>query len=276
MLWPTLVAGFLLAQEATIPALVLKPIPVGVVYFQDQGSQGVVLPEEQVTQMLLEKVDTTRFRIFYAPSPDQLPQNLRIRITGQYRLSGGKLNGTFTFLDIPSGQEKRFNLTEIPFADAQQALAESLSTYSLSLVVSSDPPGGQVFVDGVPAGTTPVEIQNLAPGTYTIAVQLQNARKETTITLHKFMLLALKLPEEAAAPPPQASESLPPAKLYTDKSLVCEVWIDGKKVGYTNEGPFDLSPGKHIVRCVHPFYGAKEWVIEAKPNEEIHLRYFEE
>ncbi len=280
MFWPLAVAAILLAQESTIPTLVLKPIRVGVVKFQDLGSQGIVLPEDQFSRLLFEKVDTTRFQITYAASPEALPQDIHLRVQGSYRLVGGRVSCTCTFTDVASGKETRVSLQDATFAEAQQAILDTLSAYSLSVIVTSDPPGGRVTVEGLPVGTTPVEIQNLPPGTYSIAVETQNARKETTLTLNRFVLLNLKL-QPVASPPPSAEptpppEELPPAKLYTNKSLVCEVWIDGKKVGYTNEGPFEISPGKHTVRCVHPFYGTKEWVIEAKPNEEIHLKYFEE
>ncbi len=278
MSWPLVLVSVLLAQESTIPTLVLKPIKVGVVEFQDLGSQGIVLPEAQFTRLLFEKVDTVRFRITYAPNPEDLPQDIRLRIQGSYRLAGGRITCTCTLTDIISHEEKRINLQDVTFAEAQQTLLDSLNAFSLGVVITSDPPGGKVTVEGLPAGTTPIEIQNLPPGTYTIVVEQQNAIKETTITLQRFQLLSLKLrPKETAVSSPAPNEqNLPPAKLYTNKSMVCEVWIDGKKVGYTNEGPFEISPGKHTIRCVHPFYGTKEWVIDAKPNEEIHLKYFEE
>ncbi len=278
MLWPILLGGILMAEEAAIPVRAFQPIPVGVVQLKDLGSQGIVLPEEQFTHLLFEKIDTTRFRLIFVPNTQALPKDVRLVISGTYRLINGKITCQCTLTDRVMNQQKRLTMQNAQFPEVQQALLDTLQQYSLSLIVTSDPPGGTVTVNGIPAGTTPVEIQNLPADTYRIQVELQNARKETTVVLTQFQILNLKLEKTAPPPPTQQTaqqQKAPKAKLYTSKDLVCEVWIDGKKVGNTTQSPFEITPGKHTVRCVHPFYGTKEWVIEVKPGEEIHLNFEE-
>ncbi len=272
MFWPIFLSSILMAQEATIPTLTFQPIPVGVVQFKDLGSQGIVLPEKQFTQLLFEKIDTTRFHLVF------VPDNVRLAISGAYRLINGKITCQCTLTDRVMKQQKMLFVENARFPKVQQALMDTLQHYSLNLIVTSDPPGGSVSVNGVPAGTTPVEIQNLPADTYRIQVKLQDAQKETTIVLTQMQMLNLKL-EKVASPPTQQTvqeKEIPKAKLFTSQGLVFEVWIDGKKVGNTTQSPFEITAGKHTVRCVHPFYGTKEWVIEAKPGEEIHLKCFEE
>ncbi len=278
MFWPALLVGVLFAQEVTIPSQAFQPISVSVVRFKDLGSQGVILSEDQFTHLLFEKVDTTRFHLVFVPDTQSVPPHARVVVSGTYRLTSGRVTCQCLLHDQVTRQQHTISLREVSFAEAQQAILDTLNLYSLSVIVTSDPPGGTVTVNGIPVGTTPIEILNLPADTYTIVVQRQNARKETTIVLTRFQHLSLKLkPMPASAPISQtAVANLPGAKVFLDKNMVCEVWIDGKKVGYTTDSPFKVTPGKHVVRCVHPFYGTKEWTIEAKPNQEIHLRYFEE
>jgi hypothetical protein len=49
-----------------------------------------------------------------------------------------------------------------------------------SLLVESRPPGAAVEVNGRPAGTTPLTLEHLAPGTYTVVLRLAAFRPVTT------------------------------------------------------------------------------------------------
>jgi hypothetical protein len=62
---------------------------------------------------------------------------------------------------------------DVPFRRPSAALESApVSQYRGSLVVSSSPAGAQVFVNGVPVGTTPLRLPDVPVGSRAVRVEL--------------------------------------------------------------------------------------------------------
>jgi hypothetical protein len=70
----------------------------------------------------------------------------------------------------------RLTRTEAPAAAASAATTAKTGT----LVIESRPTGATVLINGRPAGTTPVTVGDLAPGSYTVQLQLADFRPIST------------------------------------------------------------------------------------------------
>jgi hypothetical protein len=72
-----------------------------------------------------------------------------------------------------------FRLTR-PAAPAASAPAAARSVRAGTLVIESRPTGATVLLDGRPAGTTPLTVEDLAPGSYTVQLDLVDFRPIST------------------------------------------------------------------------------------------------
>ncbi|HXW06776.1 MAG TPA: PEGA domain-containing protein [Vicinamibacterales bacterium] len=134
------------------------------------------------------------------------------------------------------------------------------------LVVRSNPPGAGVTINGQWRGRTPLPLDELAFGKYTVRVVQPGydvAREEVTLsTADPTRIVSLRLNRQAPAKPP-ARASTPPASASAPQSFTGSVFvdsrprgarvlIDGKEVGTTPLRIPDVPIGSHVVRLELP------------------------
>jgi TonB family protein len=135
---------------------------------------------------------------------------------------------------------------------------------TVSLQVTSDPPGGSVEVDGRAAGSAPVSLARLPPGPHNLRVKLDGfAPAELTLEL-----------------PPGA----PPAALrFTLEPLVATVqvrsepegarlFVDGKAVGRSPLESLFLAPGKYTLAAELDGHARWSQVLELEAGDTVPLR----
>jgi hypothetical protein len=132
------------------------------------------------------------------------------------------------------------------------------------VLVRSDPPGAQLFIDDELRGQTPMAVRDLTLGTHTITLRapgLPPWSQQVTLTAERpaqsfeiVMGRASARPEAspAAALPPAPA---PPASLQVEsRPTGAQVWIDGRLVGTTPLQLSSVETGSHALRLELPGY----------------------
>jgi len=134
------------------------------------------------------------------------------------------------------------------------------ATASSPLRVDSSPAGATVWLDGVAVGTTPLTLEDLAPGEHEIAIVKEGFVRAT----------------EMVTPAPEAAPlvfSLQPARAIlsiTSTPSPALVLVDGKEVGRTPLAELALEEGIHQVEVRHRGHESFRTRVEARLGESLH------
>jgi serine/threonine-protein kinase len=134
-----------------------------------------------------------------------------------------------------------------PGPDLIAAPPESKGT----LHVRPDPPGGAVYVAGLPRGTAPLSLSGLAPGR-PLEVRIEHEGRRTyrqRVTLQPGQELTL---QPRLLPAPGAKQTRRYGTLSVNSDPWSYVYIDGVRVRSTPLLRHRLTVGKHLVRLVNP------------------------
>jgi eukaryotic-like serine/threonine-protein kinase len=131
-----------------------------------------------------------------------------------------------------------------------------------NLDVSSTPPGAQVFLNGKPAGNTPLTTA-VAPGTYLVSLQMAD---------HKEWKRQVEIQDEdhtlTADLIPQPKEAILNA---VSRPAGATVYVDGRSIGKKTPLKLTLLPGSHKIRLKLRGYQDSEEQVELKASEEVSL-----
>lgn len=134
-----------------------------------------------------------------------------------------------------------------------QSINARLKIQPMQLVITSKPAGGMVKINGKKYGFTPYTFQTTTPGTYNVQVIKDNfGLEEQKITLEPGNPYKMDF---------ELSSEMGSVEFVTEPARV-EVYIDGKKIGWTTPDPNnpnyskifrvdDLLQGIHTVEIVH-------------------------
>jgi len=174
------------------------------------------------------------------------------------------------------GQYSEQKVTPAPSAARGSAKPAAAAPVRGRLVVTSTPSRAGVMVNGKWRGRTPLTLDNLAFGTYSVRViqpGYLTAREEVTLSARNAAPEIAKRLERAAAPParetpsratPSRPSTTPSAPevftglLYVDsRPRGATVFVDNKNVGVTPLTLSDVKAGSHVVRF--EMAGKKPW-----------------
>jgi PEGA domain-containing protein len=150
-------------------------------------------------------------------------------------------------------------------AGAVTPLTLSLEAAQAQLVVSTDPAGSEVRVDGRSRGSSPITVTGLSLGAHAVSAlrggYLQN---DTTVQVRAgSQELRLALAVE------------PPGTLVVQGDRPAEIWVDGTLVvaNVQNSRPRELPPGPHPVRVVFASGEAIDQTVTVKSRERATYDY---
>jgi hypothetical protein len=128
------------------------------------------------------------------------------------RVSGGLAEGLYTVY-VATQPAAANDLSGVQYSDVQIQLSKAVTTGSL--VVSSSPVNAQVSLDGKYRGNTPLTLTDLAPGNYSILLELQgyqnNEGRAGVISGHTGTYSATLEPVQTpGTPAPTSQPSTPP------------------------------------------------------------------
>ena len=126
-----------------------------------------------------------------------------------------------------------------------------VGTAAASLHVTTSPAGVLVTVDGQPRGKTPVVVRNLNPGPHHVRIRRGSQSLERFIMLESGANGALALPLDPPGGTPTEGHG------WLDVSVPVDVKAleNGRLVGSTRAGPWQLTAGRHDLEFVNPSIG---------------------
>ncbi|MEZ5292031.1 MAG: PEGA domain-containing protein [Vicinamibacterales bacterium] len=160
-----------------------------------------------------------------------------------------------------------------------------------TFVLSSQPPGAAVLVDGRPAGATPLAV-DLTPGEHVVVATGGNGvARQLTPTIaagetaaHHVVLDTATPPEDPPGAgsqprPPERTEAVPPAPAAVpgyvrfDVPFPVEIAEGTRRLGTSADGPLRMTPGVHTLTLVNEDLGyrASDTVSVTAGRETAHV-----
>ena len=153
----------------------------------------------------------------------------------------------------------------VPQAGAVTPLTLALEQVPSRLMVTTDPAGSEVHVDGKSRGASPLTVSGLTPGSHRLSVSHAGySPNDTTVSVRagdQEIRLAL------------ATE--PPGYLVVLGDRPAEIWIDNSLVKdqVQNSGSQQLAPGSHPIRVVFTSGAPIETVVVVRSGERAVFDY---
>lgn len=136
-----------------------------------------------------------------------------------------------------------------------------------SLSILTEPPGADISVDGEPRGKSPLGIEGLEPGTYTVSASMQDRvpqEEEISLGRSETAQLKLVLPARSKVPIPPRKKAV----LNVVTSPWSQVVLDGQSIGQTPIRNMSVNAGKHTVVLNNPVGGVSRTIrFTLKPGE---------
>ncbi len=151
-----------------------------------------------------------------------------------------------------------------------RAVLKPIETWG-ALAISSDPPGGEVWIDNRRAGQTPLRLDSLAPGTYRVEVRLKDY-----LPWRKEVQVSPDVPARITARLQQRKPPLPEVQTGTlSLTIVPEgrIYVDGRLQGRKSV-QLSVPAGTHQVTFEHPQYGKATVPVEVQPDRVTPLTYY--
>jgi hypothetical protein len=184
-------------------------------------------------------------------------------------------NGPVTVRALGAGRPHRVEATlaghgaarqdVIPQAGTLNAVTLALDLAPARLLITTDPAGSEVHVDGRSRGVSPVTLTDLPPGSHSLSISHAGyLQDDTTLTVHAG-------DQEAHV----ALATEPPGYLVVQGDRPAQIWVDGSIVRdeVQNSGPRQLAPGPHPVRVVFSSGEQIDKTVAVKSGERVTFDY---
>ncbi len=202
----------------------------------------------------------------FAPAP----ASGTIRVESQraglaVRIDGVDVGEAPVSAELPAGSHRvevtgggRTRVQDVEVTDGRSVVVQAGSTdlrATGSLRVESDPPGAEVWVDGVARGTAPVTLEAVAEGPHTVVVRNGDGTVRQSVQVRA---------DETA----DAAISIRPGWLAVFSPVRLDILEGGKPIGSTEGGRLLARPGDHVIDLVSPSYGYRETRrVEVRPGQ---------
>jgi hypothetical protein len=154
-------------------------------------------------------------------------------------------------VNITAGQELA-QYIELPHAGATSG----------QLQIKTEPAGAKVTVDGVPVGTSPMMVVDLAPGEHTVALESELGSVKQTVMIEAGMTASLVVPLRAAPGVPVSGW------LAVTSPIEMQLFENDQLLGTTRTDRIMMSAGRHDVLLVNDTVGLRTTrVVQVLPGK---------
>ncbi|PWR75195.1 PEGA domain-containing protein [Methanospirillum stamsii] len=140
-----------------------------------------------------------------------------------------------------------------------------------AVVITSDPPGASVFLDGQFKGTTetgrPLELTGISPGNHTVYLSIRNYEDNTStieVKAGEITPISIRL---NPSPMPQDCGKL----ILNTEPSGADIYVDGKLVGVTPATVDSVCSGKHTYRLVLEEYQEYSSDVDLIPGQVLQV-----
>ena len=125
------------------------------------------------------------------------------------------------------------------------------------LVVSSDPPGARVTVDGQARGMSPVTVADLAPGQHAVAIHGESGSVQRTVTVQRGQTASLVVSMGQGTSFGWVSLTSP---------VVMQIFENDRRLGTSETDRIMMSAGKHTLKIANPSLGYQRTQVVQVPS----------
>jgi len=125
------------------------------------------------------------------------------------------------------------------------------------LVVSSDPPGARVTVDGQARGVSPVTVDDLAPGQHAVVIHGESGSVQRTVTVQRGQTASLVVSMGQAASFGWVSLTSP---------VVVQIFENDRRLGTSETDRIMMPAGKHTLKIANPSLGYQRTQVVQVPS----------
>lgn len=245
---------------------------VGVIKFQNRGSGGIIISEEDMTRLFLGGVDTMKFNTHLLK---ESTEETDIILSGSYENTSLNIFSVEYTLEIPKTNFRLKKRMEGNLRGVRRSIAESLNSLLISLKLNSKPQGVAVYLDDKLKGNTPITLSGILKGRH-----LLKAEKPHFISYYdtldlkdsKEIFIRLKEIEEVR------EKSSPKKKGFGYLEIYplpwCRVYLDDMLEGSSSLKRIKLPTGTHDLVLVSPRFGRIERKIEIRPDKTLRIEFF--
>jgi len=149
--------------------------------------------------------------------------------------------------------------------DRVQAVKLVLRPGMADLVVTSDPPGAQILLDGHARGSTPISLAGVPMGRHRIEARRDGHMPADTTLEVGAATGQIHLALRVEPPGVLVIQGDRPAQIYVDGTLV--------KENVQNSGPQRLRPGTHQVRVILVSGESSDYTVDVRSGERVIYDY---
>jgi len=202
----------------------------------------------------------------FAPAPASGTVRVESQRAGlAVRIDGVEMGEAPVSAELPVGKHRvevtgggRTRVQDVDVTVGRSVVVQAGSTdlrATGSLRIQTEPPGADVWVDGVARGAAPVALEAVAEGPHTIVVRNADGTVRQSVQVRA---------DETA----DAAISIRPGWLAVFSPVRLDILEGGKPIGSTEGGRLLARPGDHVIELVSPSFGYRETRrVEVRPGQ---------
>ncbi len=264
-------AFFLLAllgigKSQNIPLVQGSAVTVAIEEFTIEGTPGFLITPDILTATLTEGIPSPfeSIRLTKGEEPEvTVPLVLRgtcvlhedhtldLRLTLVSRF-GDTLQGSYQNLNLDQAQEKIFGL-----------LHQAIDT----LTVITRPRGALISLDGTMVGAAPFRYFPVVFGTHVVQANFGGPKGLVTDTVRFPNSRTVVLTSPLLVQQPTT------AQVLFKGDSPAEIWLEGKRLGNSDQGWIEVPPGEHTFEIVSPAFGTRQVTLKVEAGRKYVVRY---
>ncbi len=255
------------AEAAADPPLVKgPPVKVAVLQFTIEGTPGFLITPEILTATLMERVGSP-FEVIHFGQGEHphFPHPLLLR--GVCALHKDHTLDIRLFLLSQFGDSLSHVLQRVSIDQAQQDIVSFLLRSVDTLTVTTVPPGALVSLDGATVGAAPFRYFPVVMGTHVIQANFGGPKGLVVDTLRFPKTRRVTLTS------PLLTQKPTTAKILFQGVEPADIWLNGKKLGSSDQGWIEVPPGEHTFEIVSPAFGTRQITLRVEAGRRYRVKY---
>ncbi len=237
-------------------------VKVSVHEFTIEGTPGFLITPDILTATLVERVRHP-FEILQNPSEE--PADLTLK--GSCVLHQDHTLDLSLTLISRFGDTLKKAYSQLTIDQAQDTVARFLAQSVDTLTILTEPKGALARLDGVTLGAAPLRYFPVIRGTHKVEANFGGPKGlvSKTIRFPDTRVVVLKSPLLTQKPKT--------AKILFEGDEPAEIWLNGKKLGMSDQGWIDVPPGKHTFEIVSPAFGTRTVTLSVEAGRRYKVKY---
>ena len=250
----------------TPPLVTGAPVKVAVQEFTIEGTPGFLITPEILTATLIERVGAP-FEVIRFGRGETPDASHPLLLKGSCVLHDDHTLDVQLFLQSRFGDSLRHTLTRVPIDQAQTSIATFLLQAVDTLTVFTTPPGALVSLDGTMVGAAPFRYFPVVMGTHVVQANFGGPKGLVADTL--------RFPEtrRVTLTSPLLTQKPTTAKILFQGEEPADIWLNGKKLGSSDQGWIEVPPGEHTFEIVSPAFGTRQITLKVEAGRRYRVKY---